>query len=476
MRSTRPSLLSVLSVALLASWGCGDSTSNDDGGAGGSGAGPTGTGGNGAGHSQGGGTAVGGGTSDGGSTSAGGGGTTTSSALCEGRFQGQGDVPFSDLSRPGVGEAVTDPDFGTTILRVTDAGSGDAITPVYSTVPAWNADGSVVLLYRWGSGHELYDASTFEKIGDLDCATSDGWHPGPSDVEHVMWDPSDPKIIYFPSLYAPGNAGPLPIVYRCDVTTGVAAIAHDFRDAPTSCSAGDELSMGDDPQWFPGAPVGLQCGDTTFIYDVFSDVVHGVKTGAPFDTGVAPIAAPSGTLVYFDGAVFDMDLSPVRSLDIANPEEHANIGRRANGDDVYYAVDFDGDDPSVIAGHDMQTGERIPLVSESNGWGYPATGIHISSVVHDHRGDGWVLASVVGDPSVSAPLDQELVFANADTGEVCRVGRHRSAGGDGPNGYQAEPHPVWHFRDNGDVEILFASDWGGGGSVDTYVLRFTPGG
>lgn len=460
---------------------CGDSSGSGGDGGGGAdtpssgGAGATSSdGGAGAGSSQGGASHQGGMANSGGD---GGGTVTTSSELCQGRFTGKGDVALSALAKPAVGESVTDPDFGTTIVRVTSAPSGEAITPMYSTIPAWNADGSILLLYRWGSGHELYDANTFQKLGDLDCATADGWHPGPSDVEHVMWHPDDPKLLYFPSLYAPGSQGPLPILYRCDVTTGAAEIVHDFSTAPTNCSPGnDELWMGEDPQWFPGGLVGLQCGNKTFVYDMVADVVHGVKTGAPFDSGVAPIAGPSGELVYYGGDVYDLNLAFVRALDIVNPEEHANIGRRANGHDVYFAVDFDGDDPSVIAAHDLATGQRIPLVSESTGWGYPASGIHLSSVVGDHRGDGWVVASVVGDVNVSAPLDQELVVANADTGEVCRVGRHRSAGGDGPNGYQAEPHPVWHFRANGDVEVLFGSDWGGGSSVDSYVLRFTPGG
>jgi hypothetical protein len=412
--------------------------------------------------------------------------STDPSTFCSGKVTDKASRPFTALARPAVGAWVADPDFpGAMITRVTNAPAGEQITPVYSTVPAWNADGSLLLLYRWGSGQELYDAHTFARIGDLDCRLAAGGSPGPSDVEHVMWDPSDPDIIYFPSLYAPDNRGPLPILYRCNVRTHVATAVRDFATAPTNCMPGrDELDLGSDPQWYPGDLVGLQCGAGSsswsgkkWIYDIRNDVVHTVRasTTAPFTDDLAPIAGASGTVAYYDGKVFDLELTQLRSLQIANPYEHATLGRSAANHDIYYAVDFDGSDPGAILAHDLQTGQRIPLMAESNGWGYPPTGVHLSAVVADPRAAGWVLASSVGEyRSPTETLVMELVLANVDTGVACRLGRHRSHGGDGPNGYQAEPHPTWHVLPDGTLEAVFASDWLGTNQVDSYLMRITP--
>ncbi len=407
-----------------------------------------------------------------------------SADFCRGRVTDKDPRPLSPLKRPEIGKWVTEPNFGTRITRVTAAGRDEAITPVYSTVPAWNADGSLLLLYKWGDTHQLYDGRTLARVGALLCNSPDGLDPGPTDVEHVMWDPTDPAILYYPSRYAPDSRGPLPLLYRCNVHTHRATVVHDFSKAPTNCLPGrDELSMGSDPQWFPGDLVGLQCGATVkdrwkgrkWIYDMRRDRVYTPRaTAPPFTDNVAPIAAPSGTLAYYRGRVFDLNLAPVRPLQITNPDEHANIGRSAAGHDIYFAVDFDGADPAVINAHDMQTGERIPLLTKGQGWGYPPTGIHLSSAVADPRAAGWVLTSIVGSVRSNKRLTMELVLANVDTREVCRIGRHRSFAKEGPNGYHAEPHPAWHVLRDGTLEGVFASDWGGGDRIDSYLIRVTP--
>lgn len=375
------------------------------------------------------------------------------------------------LANPAVGVWVTDPDFGTKITRVTASVAAHPITPVYSTVPAWNADGSLLLLYEWGSGHLIYDAKTLALVGPLDCTTKDGWHPAPSDVEHVMWDTGDPQMLYYPSRYAPNGGGPLPNLYRCNVKTHVAEVVHDFTKAPTSCGKPSELLMGSDPQWYPGAFVGLLCGAQKFVYDMKADRVYTPRSGAEFADDLAPIVAPSGTVAFYNGFVYDLDLKQLRKLDMAVPDEHANIGRNKAGDDFYYAVDYDGKDPGVIQAHDLQTGTRTPLVAQSLGWGYPPSGVHITSVNDDPRAHGWVMASVVGNPRKIDLFTMELVLANIDNKKVCRVGRHRSWAGEGQNGYQAEPHPVFHILKDGTLEAAFASDWGNSNIVDTYLVR-----
>ncbi|HBA34039.1 MAG TPA: hypothetical protein DCZ12_07900 [Gammaproteobacteria bacterium] len=83
---------------------------------------------------------------------------------------------------------------------------------------------------------------------------------------------------------------------------------------------------------------------------------------------------------------------------------------------------------------------------------------------------GWVAVSMVGKGKGDRLLDNELLLVNANPGEeeVCRIGHHRSMGREGPRKYWAEPHVVISPT---ATRVLFASDWGGGESVDTYVVE-----
>jgi hypothetical protein len=61
--------------------------------------------------------------------------------------------------------------------------------------------------------------------------------------------------------------------------------------------------------------------------------------------------------------------------------------------------------------------------------------------------------------------------ADTTTGRVCRAAHHRSWGRENPRlaePYWAEPHVV---PSPSGTRAVFASDWGGGGTVDTYVLE-----
>ena len=63
----------------------------------------------------------------------------------------------------------------------------------------------------------------------------------------------------------------------------------------------------------------------------------------------------------------------------------------------------------------------------------------------------------------------ENIVADTNTGRVCRAGRHRSWGKDNNVlGYWAEPHTV---PSPSGTRAVFASDWGNGSTVDSYVLE-----
>ena len=97
------------------------------------------------------------------------------------------------LAKPALGKTAVDAEFGTTLRRITAvAGSGAnaAIVPMYTTISAWNADESLLILYDvGGGGHQLYDGKSYQLLHPLDI--------NPADVEQVYWDTSDPDLLYY---------------------------------------------------------------------------------------------------------------------------------------------------------------------------------------------------------------------------------------------------------------------------------------
>jgi hypothetical protein len=80
-----------------------------------------------------------------------------------------------------------------------------------------------------------------------------------------------------------------------------------------------------------------------------------------------------------------------------------------------------------------------------------------------------VAVSVVGNVNGQTTLNSELLLADTNPGgKVCRVAHHRSWGKAGPRDYWAEPHVV--VSPSG-TRLLFGSDWGGGATVDAYVVE-----
>lgn len=450
-------------VALAA---CGNSKSaSGTGGKGG------GSGGVGAGGSNGAGT----GGADAGTPPLGGAGghlTTTSIDLCAGLIADLQPHAMTAVDKPALGQTFTDPQFGTVMRRISQvAGSGPnaAIVPMYTTMSAWNADESRMILLDISAGsHVLYDGKTYARIKLLDI--------NPADVEQVYWDTSDPDLFY----YTDGQE-----FIRYHVGTDTREMLHDFTDL---CGS-DQPTNGDDPMFtsWDSHRLGLTCGQKMFIYDWSTDTVLGTTT-----VGGTPPAqvAPSGALAYLEagtGQILDQDLKLLRSLTLQAPDNHASLGQLMNGHDTWNGTVYDdGNDGAqsnvgILATWDLTNGSGGAVIGPKTGYPYPPDG-HVSAMAY--RQPGWIFVStyfVNGfDGTGAAPtsyglLDLENLIADTNTGKVCRVGRHRSWGkADLAIGYWAEAHTV---PSPSGTRAVFASDWLNGPSVDAYVLElpsYTP--
>jgi hypothetical protein len=371
---------------------------------------------------------------------------------CTGLVQDKLPHPMRALAKPALGQTALDPDLGGRIRRITavaPSATADAvIKPMYSTVAAWNADESRLILYKVGSGHQLYDGRTYAFVRALDIA--------PNDIEQVYWHATDPDVLFYPS----GNR-----LMRYRVSSGAKETVHTF----TFCAG--SVSGGSDPMFtsWDSSTIGLQCDGQAILYRIPTDTV--------LATGLTPLGAPqaaaSGNLAYLAGYVVNTSLGVVRYLDIANPYEHAGLGRTSSGRDTFNTVAFDGGPAGSGVGSlvtfDLADGTSRVIVGPATGYPYPPSGTHLSTVAL--RAPGWVFVSIVGNPSGAGVLDNELVLADTNTGRVCRAAHHRSWGKNNTmlrNSYWAEPHVV--ISPSG-TRALFASDWGNGATVDTYVLE-----
>ena len=387
---------------------------------------------------------------------------------CAGRVVDKAPHQMVALPKPRPGATYRDPAFGTAVTRITAAspseGENAVIKPMYSTMPAWNADETLLLLWHRGRGHELYQ-------GDAPYRFLRALAPhSPTDIEQLLWDPIDPSLLYYPSNY---EAKPLLIEHRVRPADSW-RVLHDFGRPPTNCPVdwGKLLRLGSDPQWMGWGPrklLGLQCGDTKFLYSIAERAVVAVGHDSSAN---APIASPSEKAVYLDGYVIDLLFKPLRKLAMANRFEHSSLGRSAKGYDVLSAVAFDGDEVGALVAHRLDTGEHRVVIGPATGYPYPPSSTHLSAV--GQKAPGWVALGMVGTHSGQGVLDNEIALANVDSGEVCRVAHARTFAGttsEGHWGYWSETHPV--LSPTGS-RILFGSDWMNGATVDTYVVDLRP--
>ena len=182
---------------------------------------------------------------------AGSGGSGTVADLCSGLIQDKSAHPMTTVAKPALGQVATDAEFGTKMRRITSvsgSGSSAAIVPMYSTISAWNADESKMILLNISSGnHELYDGKTYQFIRSLA-------EINPPDVEQVYWHTSDPDIF----MYVDGKTF---IKYH------VAAAQMEKVTTFSFCSG--NASNGSDPlftSWDSGrsgSAAGIRCSSTT---------------------------------------------------------------------------------------------------------------------------------------------------------------------------------------------------------------------
>ena len=380
------------------------------------------------------------------------------------------------LPKPALGQVVVDPAFGTRIRRITDAKQqfgASVAKPVYSTIPAWNADESLLIVYVTGGGgggrYALLDGRTYKFVRFLDLR--------PPDLEQYFWSASDPDAIFY-VRNEKLDSGYFRALVKYRVSTGKLCVVRKFADCD-----GDtwQVTAGSDPMYssWDNDLWGFACKNYssgavksvwTYRISTGRESAHVLREEAPQPTasGRAALGARrSGEQGLAD--VLNPDSLLVSRTLMLSFAEHADQLVLANGTDVYAAVSYDGPIEATLATEETLSGKVDVVVGRAAGFKiYPPTSTHISGLAF--RRPGWVAVSVVGDRGGAKLLAQELLIADLNTkGRVCRVAHHYShATQKGTLAYWAEPHVVISPT---ATRLLFGSDWGGGDTVDSYVVE-----
>lgn len=406
-----------------------------------------------------------------------------SADLCSGVANtGKSLVAYSNLPKPALYQAVTDPNFGTTIRRITDVATqwpgATVAIPAYPTIPAWNADETYLLLYvtQPFRGWALLNGKTYALIKMLDI--------NPADVEQFYWDRTNPDLIY----YVDQNSY---VLTRMHVSTGAKDTVHNFATDIASgvlksvCTGADLVSGGQDPFFmsYDNDLIGLGCRKTGGANTTFEGFSYRLSTNTIGPTqhliALVPQAAPSGTLRYLAGTtsskVLDATTNTVIRTVAWSGEEHSDMMKNAAGDDLVAGVQYDGPSGSgTLMVANLTKGTVSTIIGEAKGDPYPPTGTLVSGKAFQKP--GWVAVGATGNGlNVSNPaatyLTQEILLANVDTGSFCRLAHHRSFGYDANSSnqnYWAQPNVILSPR---GTRILFPSDWYKGSTVDTYVIE-----
>lgn len=395
--------------------------------------------------------------------------------LCKGFVvNDKSDRPMPPLSKPAPLGTYTDPVFGSKITRISnsDGVNSGIVKTLYSTIQAWNADESRMLLWHRQDGHYLYDGNNYSLLERLEIV--------PADIEQVFWSTTNPNLLYYPNEAVGRTVKTINNSYRLkgnelmeyNITTRNYRVLKDFN---TSCPGSSGITAGNDVQMiaYNNDVIGLRCGEKGFVHQISSNTTTELSGSAGVES---PQPFPSGKRSYHQGRVLNQSLKTERELDLGKVDEHASLGRLHNGNDAYFAVAFGGnkrnscgDGVGSLVAHDASNGSCQVLIGQSNGYPYTLSGTHISAVAH--KKPGWAVISSVGyGLEGDTLLEQELYLANTDPTDlkVCRIAHHRSSGRLGSIGYFAEPHPV--ISPSG-TRLLFNSDWNNSGKVDVYVVE-----
>lgn len=370
---------------------------------------------------------------------------------------------------PSRGASFVDPIFGSTITRLTSEAGAHSWSDIYSKNGNFNAT-STLMAHNTPSGRQFINPATGAVVRSN--------VPG---NDNASFDPVDPDVWWW---YAFGSS----TLNRYSVSSGTSVIVRTFGQ-PIGNNGGSI-------DWIDrtGRYMVLHLGNTWRLYDVKADVLYANPIADTFGnnpgyTGITPDGAyiittnngnPNAHRSWkVDHAARAVSTTGVVFWTLCG--DHGDFVSASNGKS--YWVVFECDSIAAVYAVDVslaqthankakQLAENRQLFKVS----WHDSG-HMSRVSRGPLQD-WVFVSLESGDDVFGPIPpwrpymQEILMANAITGEVRRLAHHRSRSTFVDYYYQPRVSASW----DGSV-VAWASNFGAavGGYADIYALRVDGG-
>lgn len=382
-----------------------------------------------------------------------------------------------DIGIPGYLEPFTDPVFGTTVERVTDARSlgADFVVNEYSKADPWNCDGSRMLVTDSRGEWMLLDGATYRVRDYVKAASGERLASSPE----PRWHPTDPDAFY----YVDGASF---MKYSCYAGKGKAL--HTFREYEAISATGEgnlSLDGGKIALAGHGGPEGTP--RDVFVYYIDEDRVGPRKSVAGAPEGIDWVSVtPKGDYVmilwgvtgggpFQGGELFDLEWNLVGRL--TKGCHHGDFALEKDGGQAFVmagANDPDFEDAARIVKYSIPACKATPILDVD--W---YNGLHVSGRCSGRP--GWVVVSTYhewaeegggpehGDPEGDWDPFENEVFALAidGSGRVVRLAHDHAE----KRLYFEEPHAVTN-RDL--TRVAFSTNWGrdiGEQKSDVYVIE-----
>ncbi|HJU54906.1 MAG TPA: LamG-like jellyroll fold domain-containing protein, partial [Pyrinomonadaceae bacterium] len=416
---------------------------------------------------------------------------------------------------PSPGGKLTDPTFGTEILRVT--GPADCFDPgcgtYYSHWPTFNLDNTKLLIRNGETGHAIikdFNPATFTvsagktdlpiTIQNSNCTNCPaGTYTGPT-WESATWSNLYPNLIFtYPSWYHSGGALQL---YSYDIQTAQFTLVADLNSA-----SGGNPAIARFQQMYMSANDDVFCwlqkrqgftdawGFTVYkrstnqilfnepdVYDGEINEVHVDKSGKWLHI-VIPTAQPDGTGTRILNLQTGQYQPMVHSVD--RTPGHGDMGTETIVGVNIYEAGLTARHLSDV--HSFQQIFNYKTIEGNSDW---TKDLHGSLLAND---EGWITIGTYVDWDAIAGgltnyhlMDNEIAqIATDGTGRVRRLAHTHSiiAADEAPgqtlsgiapkpsNGYTAMPKPT--ISKDGKY-IAFTSNWGNSDRYDLFILKVPP--
>lgn len=364
------------------------------------------------------------------------------------------------------GSKVTDPTFGTEILRLTDATSDPAgAGTLYSTYASVNSDSTRVMGRKVSNSNSIFwtlDATAFT-VASRTLITGDTI----SMLQYYMlWSTTNPDLLYATAHPAVGSDAAKLFSYNIATQTqttlkdfsgltlaGIAAHSGAWLDQMSASSDGDVFSF-----------TVLNASQVPQGYLVYKLSTNAVLLNTT-DTSVNETYVDKSGRYFYEligtsneVKVWDLQTGPSLVADLTTN----GFGHNGPGTGTVYA----GSNASGMSSRSLATPNTVTHILD----GYFGTGTNSHHISYNSTNETYGLVSrysVTGGGVINA-FDNELLLVSASTDAVQRIAHHRSIS----NTYAASPFA--NISPDGQF-VAFTSTWGTnlaiGGRTDLYLVK-----